>query len=204
VSARGFLWLAAVLAVAYVALGAAVSSAPPGPLDQAGAALVGHGVPAAMALTRIGLFPVYAGLCIILLVFALVRRAWLWRVALSIVALIAAWQASDLFKLAFHRPRMSGWIGFHATSYSYSSGHAALSIAFYGLWAAYLIRSDLPRGIRVAAAGALGLLILGIGWSRLALGAHYPTDVLGGYLLGGAFLCVALAFVRRAAAAPGR
>jgi membrane-associated phospholipid phosphatase len=186
---------AAALLLAYVLLGASVSSTPPGPVDRAGAVFFGHGVPAAIALTRFGLFPVYAALCVVLLLFALVRRAWLLRVVVSIAALLAAWQASDLFKAVFHRPRPEHWIVFHETSYAYSSGHATLSLAFYGLWAVFIVRSDLPRGARVAMAGALVALILAIGWSRLALGAHYVTDLVGGYDLGGAFLCAALALV---------
>lgn len=189
--------LTGALLVAYVLLGAFVSSGPPSSFDRAGTVFLGQGVPAAIALTRAGLLPVYAGVCALLLAFALVRRAWLWRVVGSILTLVVAWQVSDLFKAAFHRPRPEHWIGFHETSYSYSSGHATLSLAFYGLWIAYLMRSDLPTGVRRVAAFGLGLFILAIGWSRLALGAHYPTDVLGGYLLGGAFLCLALVIVDR-------
>lgn len=185
--------LAGALLVAYILLGAFVSSVPPSPFDRAGAVFFGHGVPAAIALTRAGLLPVYAVVCVLLLAFGLVRRAWLWRVVGSILTLVVAWQVSDLFKSAFHRPRPEHWIGFHETSYAYASGHATLSLAFYGLWIAYLMRSDLPAGMRRGAAFALALFILAIGWSRLALGAHYPTDVLGGYLLGGAFLCLAVA-----------
>jgi undecaprenyl-diphosphatase len=55
---------------------------------------------------------------------------------------------------------------------------------------------------RTAAPAALCALIVAIGWSRLALGAHYATDVLGGYLLGGAWLCLALAVRSRLAARP--
>jgi undecaprenyl-diphosphatase len=196
VTRAGLLALAAVLLALYAVLGVAVSSAPPGALDRAAMAFVGHGVAVAAVLTRIGLFPVYAGVCVALLAFGIVRRAWLGRVVLSIVVLAAAWQTSDVFKLAFHRPRMQGWIGVHETSYSYSSGHATLAIAFYGLWAAYLLRSELPAAARIVLTAALVLLIAGIGWSRLTLGEHYLTDVIGGYLLGGAFLCVGLAAVR--------
>ena len=38
---------------------------------------------------------------------------------------------------------------------------------------------------------------VGISWSRLALGAHYLTDVVGGLLFGAAFLCAALAIILR-------
>jgi membrane-associated phospholipid phosphatase len=197
VSPARLLALASALLVAYVLLGAFVSSAPLTAFDRAGAVFLGHDVPAAIALTRAGLLPAYAGVCAVLLAYGVVRRAWLWRVVASILTLVVAWQVSDLFKAAFHRPRPEHWIGFHETSYSYASGHATLSLAFYGLWIAYLMRSDLPAATRRVAAFGLALFILAIGWSRLALGAHYPTDLLGGYLLGGAFLCLALVIVDR-------
>jgi membrane-associated phospholipid phosphatase len=47
---------------------------------------------------------------------------------------------------------------------------------------------DAKRWIRIAFA----LWALAIGWSRLALGAHYVTDVIGGYLLGAAMASLAL------------
>ena len=77
------------------------------------------------------------------------------------------------------------------SGYSFPSGHAAFAVAFYGAliyllsyWGAF------PRRplMRWAIQGALFLLILVIGGSRVYLGVHWPSDVLGGYLFGG--LCL--------------
>jgi membrane-associated phospholipid phosphatase len=179
---RRLLPLAAVLLALYAVLGSFVASSPPGPIDRAALGLRGHGVP----------LPVYLGVCAALLVFGFIRRDWLLRVVISVITLIAAWQTSDFFKLVFARPRMAGWIAIHETSFSYASGHATLSAAFYGLWACYLAASGHGRG-RFVVAWLLVAFILAVGWARLALGAHYLSDVVGGYLLGSAFAALALA-----------
>lgn len=115
----------------------------------------------------------------------------------AVVALTVAWKVSDFFKDRFHRLRPPYWHVHHETSFSYPSGHATLALTFYGLWAAFIWNSRLPRGVRLLSVAALGLWMLAIGWSRLALGAHYVTDVAGGYLLGAACLLTALAVAPR-------
>jgi membrane-associated phospholipid phosphatase len=67
----------------------------------------------------------------------------------------------------------------------------------YGLWAWYIWHSDLPRPVRVVVAPLLVLWACGILWSRLALGAHYVTDLIGGVLLG--LTAIALASAARIA-----
>jgi membrane protein DedA with SNARE-associated domain len=63
--------------------------------------------------------------------------------------------------------------------YSFPSGHALVSTATYGM-AAYLVGRLLPPLKRSLQLGA-GLIVLAIGVSRVALGANWPTDVLGGF-----------------------
>jgi membrane-associated phospholipid phosphatase len=182
---------ASVLFGGYVLLGFLTSHAPPDALDRSGEGLIGVGVPFARILTGLGTLPSYVLICVALLVFAMVRRAWLPRALILIATLIVAWCASDAGKFFFSRPRMEHWIGIHETSYSYASGHATLSLAFYGLWLRFLMRDDASIAVRRLQATGIILLIIGIGWSRAALGAHYLTDILGGYALGGALLCAA-------------
>jgi undecaprenyl-diphosphatase len=188
--------------LAYAALGAAVSRRPPGSLDRAAEALAGHGLRAATFLSDAGLFPVYATLSVLLIGAAIARRAWRRQIVISIVALVVAWRLSDTLKALFARPRPPVWFGHHETSFSYASGHATLALTFYGFWAYVAWASTFPLALRRAIVTLLALWIVAIGWSRLALGAHFPTDVLGGYLLGGALL--GLAVLARDAPAAGR
>jgi len=178
--------------IAFVLLGIVVSGRPPSLFDVAGRALAGHGTPVALLITRAGTFPVYAAIAVVLLLAGLYERRWLRAVLVSIVTLVAAWQISDACKALFHRPRPSYWTGIHETSASYPSGHATLVIAFYGFWTAVAWASNLPLDIKRWSRIAFALWALAIGWSRLALGAHYLTDVVGGYLLGAAMASLAM------------
>jgi undecaprenyl-diphosphatase len=65
-------------------------------------------------------------------------------------------------------------------------------MGFYGLLALMIFASDLPKTTRNVAGSLPVLLALGICWSRLALGAHYVTDLLGGTLLGMVVACLVL------------
>lgn len=70
------------------------------------------------------------------------------------------------------------------TGYSFPSGHSVTAVCFYG-YLAYLCwsqgRGDIVRRGSVIAAVCM---ILGIGISRIYLGVHFPTDVIGGYIGG--------------------
>jgi undecaprenyl-diphosphatase len=70
--------------------------------------------------------------------------------------------------------------------YSYPSGHAMSAISFYGLLAANLTHClSIPLGITAPLATGL---TLGVGFSRVYLGVHWPTDVLSGWIAGGIWL----------------
>lgn len=131
---------------------------------------------------------------------ALAIAAWLvppWRsrIVFSIAMLLLCWRGADLFQHVFARPRPLHWVVKHETAFSYPSSHAAIVAGFYWLWAVMLYRSELPRRARAAAASLLAILGLGICWSRLALGAHYVTDLIGGALIAVAIVAAAWALV---------
>jgi undecaprenyl-diphosphatase len=145
-------------------------------------AWVGHGTLLAWWLTNLCYPYVLVPFCLVLIALAMRFPRWRSRVAFAIVALLVAWRGADLLQRLFARPRRLDWIVKHETSYSYPSSHAAITTAFYLLLALFVAESTL-RG-RVWYAAALVLLALGIMWSRLALGAHYVSDIAGGVLFG--------------------
>jgi undecaprenyl-diphosphatase len=132
---------------------------------------------------------------IVLLVVAWRVPAWRSRIILSVVVLLLCWRGADFFQHVFSRPRQLDWVVKHETSFSYPSSHATIATGFYAFWALMLAGSELPRTIRRVASSLLVLLALAICWARLALGAHYVTDLIGGALLGVAIVSVALAIV---------
>lgn len=99
-------------------------------------------------------------------------------------------------KSLFARPRPADVVRLvEATGYSFPSGHAMAAMTFYG-FAIYLVsRSALPRRARRPLCALLGALIAMVCVSRVYLGAHYASDVLGGLLASGAYLIVFTSFV---------
>ncbi len=93
------------------------------------------------------------------------------------------------------RPPQSFW-AFAETGYSFPSAHATLAVAFYGFLVFMVLQSDWSMARKRVKVALLGLLILAIGFSRLYLGVHYLSDVLGGYLLGAVCLWLGIKSVR--------
>ena len=111
------------------------------------------------------------------------------QAAILVCGYLAANLLSRLLKAAFHRPRPEVFFGLPlAENYSFPSGHALVSTTFYGLLAIMLAAAYPQRRGMIAAAMAIFAVI--IGFSRVYLGYHYPTDILGGWACAAA--CLAL------------
>ncbi len=76
------------------------------------------------------------------------------------------------------------------TSYSFPSGHAFVAVAFYGLLAYLLIRWAKNRLVQTAIFFSAVFLIAAIGFSRIYLGAHWPSDVFASYASGFAWITI--------------
>ena len=121
--------------------------------------------------------------------FAAGRR----RDGLAATGVMAILFLSPILKLLVGRPRPSADLSVVADSLSNSSfpsGHAYQSMvlfAFVILLLSILVRT---KWIRWSAQGFLIVLILAIGVSRVYLNAHWPSDVIGAYIIGGFFLAL--------------
>jgi undecaprenyl-diphosphatase len=110
-----------------------------------------------------------------------------------VITVLAAEALMEILKVEFHRARPMPFFAERPGDYSFPSGHALKSAVFYILLASL---ASSHWAVRAAAV----LLALLIGTSRIYLGVHYPTDVLGGYAV--AVVCLAAAFYRRMPVCP--
>jgi membrane-associated phospholipid phosphatase len=144
--------------------------------------LLNHSSLIAWWLTWMGYAYVLGPICLALIAVAWRFPQWRLRVAFGIVVLLLCWIGADFFQHFFARPRRLDWVVKHETAFSYPSSHAAIAVGFYLLWAEIVRRSALPGRVRAPLALTLAAIAAGILWARLALGAHYVTDLLGGAL----------------------
>jgi len=117
---------------------------------------------------------------------------WYWLVCL-VVTVPSGMLLNVLMKYAFHRARPSFDNPLFAlSSYSFPSGHAAGATLFYGVLAAMLVSKIDAWRLRVIIVLTALALILLVGLSRIYLGAHYLSDVLGGFAEAMAWLTLCL------------
>lgn len=79
--------------------------------------------------------------------------------------------------------------------FSFPSGHSMVSFAFYGFIIYYLYYTDLKKPIKYGLMTLLSFIILLIGLSRIYLGVHYASDVIGGFLLAFIYLVIYIKFI---------
>ena len=81
------------------------------------------------------------------------------------------------------------------SSFSFPSGHAMASVAFYGLFIYYIYKYVKNKTIKNIVCTILSVLIFLVGVSRIYLGVHYASDVLAGYLFSIVYLIIYIMFV---------
>jgi membrane-associated phospholipid phosphatase len=125
----------------------------------------------------------------LLVAITLLVRRWWSALAAWLVAVLGGEALNLLLKDLFARPRPY----FERpllieTSYSFPSGQAMESLVVYGMLAYFAVLTVRGRGKRAVSVGGVAVLVVLIGFSRLYLGAHYFSDVAGGFAAGGAWL----------------
>jgi undecaprenyl-diphosphatase len=135
--------------------------------------------------------PLLAG---VVLVFYLI--GWRLSATLLLVSTVGGFLLTSVLKGVFERARPELFdTGYTASFYSFPSGHATVAVGFYGTLT-LILAYRLSGFARWAVVVCGVLLVFLIGFSRLYLGVHYPTDVLAGFLAAPLWvICVGVVYV---------
>lgn len=138
----------------------------------------------------------FFGLPIVIITFAVLLSVGSWikgntKIAFASALTLIALGGNTIVKLAVSRTRPDTMYvsNMKIQSYSFPSGHAFGAAVFYGLLA-YLAYLYIPSPWNIVVSSVLVLLIFLIGIARVHLGAHFPSDVVIGWVLG--IICLSL------------
>lgn len=110
-------------------------------------------------------------------------KRWKYPLQLSLILILAL--SSNLFlKQLINRARPTLEHLVTVKTLSYPSGHAMTAMAFYGFLIYLIFTFKFKKVLKFTIITLLGLLILSIGISRIYLGVHFPSDILGGFAAG--------------------
>jgi len=133
----------------------------------------------AIALTQLGRSRVIIAIAFLIILFLVWRKNWQGARYLLITVASSGF-VNLLAKLLFHRDRPSLWQSpISELSFSFPSGHAMLSMTLV-----VALTLLVPRNSWRSLFLFCGVMLaIAIGWTRLYLGVHYPSDILGGWAL---------------------
>ena len=114
---------------------------------------------------------------------------------LSNVAIVTV--LNQLIKRILQRPRPTEYRLIEETGFSFPSGHSMVSMAFYGYLIYLIYKYVKNKYLKWISIVLLSILICSIGISRIYLGVHYTSDVLGGFLISLSYLIVYTLIVNR-------
>ncbi len=147
-------------------------------------------------ITFMGNTKTIIALCIVFLIIPKLTRKF--GLPIAAAAIVGA-GINKIIKHVMMRPRPD--VSLHLIEqggWSFPSGHSISGLLMYGLLAWLIRRYVKDKRIANIATVLLTLLWIGVGLSRIYLGVHYPTDVLGGWTLGMAVMMVTITVVEKA------
>jgi len=128
--------------------------------------------------------------------YALIRKHKWYSIKVPAIALSSLVLMFAL-KHLFNRPRPDIPLLYEAKGLSFPSGHALMSVTFYGLLIYIVFKTYRDKDWKWIIISLLILLILVIGFTRIYLRVHYTTDVIAGYCIGFLWLVFAVWFLNR-------
>mgnify|MGYP004550277001 FL=1 len=127
--------------------------------------------------------------------FILIRNK---KIGLSIFSnLVIITILNQLLKRILQRPRPTEYRIIEETGYSFPSGHSMISMAFYGYLIYLIYKYAKNKYIKWTSIILLSILICSIGISRIYLGVHYTSDVLGGFFISISYLIIYISVVNK-------
>ena len=149
--------------------------------------------PIAKFITNFGGAIFLIGLTVLLII--LIKNK---KIGISIFAnLVIITGLNQLLKRILQRPRPTEFRIVEETGYSFPSGHSMVSMAFYGYLIYLIYKYVKNKYIKWSLIVLLSCLIVGIGTSRIYLGVHYTSDVLGGFLISVSYLVIYISAVNK-------
>jgi len=124
------------------------------------------------------------------------KKGKVWEICALFVSVTGAELLSRIFKALIHRPRPFPSL-VETGGYAFPSGHAMLSITFYGFLLYILLKGEKSQNTKVYGSMCLISLTLLIGFSRIYLNVHWLTDILCGYITGLIWLVGCIAATNR-------
>lgn len=120
------------------------------------------------------------------------------KIGLSIISnIVIITVLNQLLKRILQRPRPTEFRIVEETGYSFPSGHSMVSMAFYGYLIYLIYRYIKNKYVKWTLITILSILICLIGISRIYLGVHYTSDVLGGFLVSISYLVVYISSIKK-------
>lgn len=143
--------------------------------------------PVMITITNLGYGFTYGIIVVCSFLILLFYRRWLEFAGLAL-CLAGGALLNLLLKNLFERSRPDQFTMVVATGYSFPSGHAMVSLCFYGMLAFLIARRIKKWQYRYGIAVLTMLFIAAIGVSRIYLGVHYPSDIAAGFAAGAVWL----------------
>lgn len=146
----------------------------------------------AKGLSLVGSSKLAIGISLLTMVLLFVVLKHRMELVLFLTVGLGSQLLNTMMKGWFHRERPSIHRLIEQTGYSFPSGHSMAAFSLYGVVAYLLWRHMRNRSERIVLIVFTVLMTVGIGWSRIYLGVHYPSDVMGGYAASGAWLMLCI------------
>ncbi|WP_211749958.1 phosphatase PAP2 family protein [Paenibacillus sp. Marseille-Q4541] len=146
-------------------------------------------LPLMRAITSFGSFQYSLVFALAFACYYIIYRSRYLEGYLVLLSFGGMWGINFITKMMLRRDRPNLEYLMEASGYSFPSGHAMVASGFYGVLLLLLIYPLKQRKIDIFFPCSLGILfIISLGFSRIYLGVHYPSDVLTGLIAGGVWV----------------